>query len=263
MRDEFEDIEIGQRLPRCLGHLLDYTDASFGVDEGSFLFAPAGSRQNEVRHFCRLGVSIHVLHDKKVEPIENVAALVLINPGVRGVRANDPQPFDFSAENALNNFVVGPTILSGDRSGVDVENIGNLFSMFGIGEVMSAQQIARVAEEPRTHRVALTGYGIRTGTGSANIASHQGEVDNRLRRANALIALIDSHRPPEGNTLATVDGLGESVKLFCGQSRLTGNTTVGEWRNKFGELGKFVGGSFNKPVIDPVVLDENASDAVE
>ena len=89
------------------------------------------------------------------------------------VRADDPQPLDLSAEDAFDDLVIGQTILGGDDGRVDAQDAGDLFAMPGIFKVVSAEQIRRVAEQPRAHRVALASDAVGSGAGATDVAGHQ------------------------------------------------------------------------------------------
>ena len=83
------------------------------------------------------------------------------------------------------------------RRRVDPETLGDFRAMLARLEIVAAKQIRRVAEQPRTHRVALAGDRVGTGARPADVAGHQRQVDDRLRRADPFVALVDAHRPPE------------------------------------------------------------------
>ena len=100
------------------------------------------------------------------------------------------------------------------RDSVDAQDAGDLRAMLGVREVVAAEQVRRVAEQPRAHRVALAGDRVRAGARPADVAGHQRQVDDRLRGADALVALVDAHRPPERDALAVVNQLGESLDLL-------------------------------------------------
>lgn len=64
--EELEDAEIREGLAGCVTNLLKGADATFGIDEGTGLFAPRGGREEEVGGLGRLGGGIHVLDHEEV-----------------------------------------------------------------------------------------------------------------------------------------------------------------------------------------------------
>ena len=108
MGHEFEDVKVAQGKPRGAGNLFHQADAALAVDEGPFLFAPAGSRQNQVRPLRRLRGGEHFLHDEELQSAGKLVELPLINPRMRSVGGDDPETFDLIVGNALNNLIVSP-----------------------------------------------------------------------------------------------------------------------------------------------------------
>ena len=169
---------------------------------------------------CGLCVVVNVLHNQKVEPIEDVSRLRLIDPRVSRVRADDPQPFDFASQNSLEDFVVSPARFARDEVLINAEDACDFLSVLIVSEIVAAQQICRVAEKPRAHRVALPGDRVRTGPWPPNVAGHQREIDDRLSCPDSLVALVDSHRPPERNAFALVNQPRETLDLCRGEAGL-------------------------------------------
>src|SRR5262245_53637821 len=112
-------MKIGKGLAGCAGNLSRDADPPLRVDRHAFLLTPGGRRQDEISKMSRLGVVLHVLHDEKVEPLEHIARHALVDPGMSGVRGNDPQPANFAAQDSLEDAVVRPTGLAWDRRLVD------------------------------------------------------------------------------------------------------------------------------------------------
>ncbi len=129
------------------------------------------------------------------------------------VGANDPQTTDLPTQDPLDDLVVGPTVFGRNQRCIDPQHTGNRVSVRGIAKVMPAQQVGRVAEQPRSHRVALAGDRVRSGTRTADAAGHQCEVDDCLSGPGALVTLVDSHRPPERDSLATGNQFGKRFDL--------------------------------------------------
>ncbi len=80
MSDQLEDVEIGKGMARGPADFLDQPDPPLRVDERALLLAPAGRRQQQVGKLCRLGRVVHVLHHQEIEPGEDAAEPVLVNP---------------------------------------------------------------------------------------------------------------------------------------------------------------------------------------
>ena len=187
-------------------------------------FSPqAGRGQHEVSELRRFRRVVHVLNDEKVEPLEHVAGHALVDPRMSGVRGDDPQAANFAAQNAFQNAMVRPACFVRDRCLVDVEHVGHFAAIDRIREVVPAEQIRRVAEQPRAHRVALAGDRVGAGAGPADVAGHQRQVDDRLGGAHGLMALVDAHRPPERNSFALVNRAGKLLDRLGRQPRFFGN----------------------------------------
>jgi hypothetical protein len=134
------------------------------------------------------------------------------------IRRDDPERFDLSIADAVNDLVVRPGILRRDDVERDVQQPGNLRAMLGFHEIAAPDQTRHVRVEPRAHRVALAGDAVRARAGFADVAGHQGEIDDRLRGTRALVALIHAHRPPERNRLAAMDAFRAAIDFADGQT---------------------------------------------
>src|SRR5690349_19417425 len=91
--------------------------------------------------------------------------------------------------------------------------------MSRIGEFMATNQVGRVAEQPRTHGIALPCNAIGTGAGTSDIPSHEGEIDDSLGGARGFMALVYSHGPPERNCLAALNRGHKLFKSCVAQTR--------------------------------------------
>ena len=218
MRNELENFEVRERLPRRARHFLEQPETPLGVDERAVLLAPARAGQNEMRRLRRLGAGVHVLHHEEVELAEQVAGALLLNPRMHRVGGDDPERLDLARLDAVENLVVGQAVPRGNVFHGHTQQPGNFLAMLGLGEIVAADQVGRVAEEARAHRIALAGDGIRSRAGPPNVPGHQRQIDDGLRRAGGLVPLIHPHRPPERNAFALMDGLGEPVELFEGKA---------------------------------------------
>src|SRR5438128_12274325 len=105
MGHEFEDVEVAQGKPRGAGNLFHQADAALAVDEGAFLFAPAGSRQNQVRPLRSLRGGEHFLHDEELQSAGTLVELPLINPRRRSAGGDDAETVDLIVGDALDNLI--------------------------------------------------------------------------------------------------------------------------------------------------------------
>ena len=135
--------------------------------------------------------------------------------------------------------------------------------MLFVAEIVPTQQRGRVAKQPRTHRVALAGDRVRTRSRSTDISCDQGEINNRLSCPSSLVALIDSHRPPERNPLAFVNQASNFLLTVGRDPRVTFDSVKRKRLHKLSERIKVVDTLINKVTIDPVVLDQNSRNAIQ
>ena len=124
---------------------------------------------------------------------------------MRAIRRDHPQPFDLPARDPIHDLIVRERVSLRDARRVDAENAGDFFAMLRVEKIVTAEQIRRVGKKPRAHRVALSGDRVRAGPGASDVPRHQREIDDRLRRARGLVALIHAHRPPKRHALPAID----------------------------------------------------------
>src|SRR3954469_10627148 len=94
--DEFKDMKIGQGRARRAAHFFDESDAALRINERALFFTPTGSRKIKMAQLGRLRAGIHVLHDQKIEFWERLIEGALVDPGMRAVSGNDPEPANFA-----------------------------------------------------------------------------------------------------------------------------------------------------------------------
>src|SRR5262245_16857698 len=123
---QFENAKIREGFAGGSSKWPNDSKPPFGIDECAFLLSPTGGRQHQVGYLCRLSAAIHILDNQKIEPIENVARLPLIDPRMRRVGADDPQAADLAAQHAVENLVVRPTVLLRNCSLVDTQEMSDL-----------------------------------------------------------------------------------------------------------------------------------------
>ena len=187
---------------------------------------------------------------------------LVIGPAVSGIRAEDPQTLDLSFVDALHDHVVRDRGLLRDVIDIDPGELGDPCSLIFICEITAAEQAGGIAEKTGCHRVALTGNGVSTGAGLSDVPGHQGKVDDGLRRAHCLIALVDAHGPPERNSLSIVDKVYEFSDLLCGKARSFHPFLKGEVLHECRELVELISVLFDELVIDPVLLDQHVGDRI-
>src|SRR5262245_97823 len=110
--------------------------------------------------------------------------------------------------------------------------------MLRVLETPSAEQRSRIRKKTRTHRIALAGDRVRAGSGPADVAGEQREIDERLRDARGLVALVHAHRPPERNGAAARDRRCERADVFRGEPGFLGATFWRETVEEARELDK-------------------------
>src|SRR2546425_8123610 len=97
----------------------------------------------------------------------------MMNPGMRTVRGNDPQPADAALANAIDNLVVSPTGPRGNESLRHVQRGADLHTMIAVGELVAADKVGDIRKEPRTHGIALARDAVGPGAWLANAACHK------------------------------------------------------------------------------------------
>src|SRR6185369_4654449 len=105
---------------------------------------------------------------------------------------------------------------------VDPQEAGHFGTMLGNFEIASAEKVRGIAEEPRAHRVALTGDRIGPGPRPADVAGHERQIDQALRGPHAFVTLVDTHRPPDGDAFPLADPAGQLVEPFAGNAARLG-----------------------------------------
>ena len=184
--------------PGALATCLMTAEAALGVDEHPFLFSPAGGRQHEVGEGGGLGRVAYMsctTRKSSRSRISCASAWLIHECAVLVAMTHRPRIRPFRMP--FHDLVVGPTRLAGNARRVDAQDAGHLGAVLRVGEIVAAEQVGGVAEQPRAHGVALAGDGVGAGARPADVARHQGQVDDRLRRAHALVPLVHAHRPPE------------------------------------------------------------------
>lgn len=142
--EELDDAKVREGLAGGVADLLESADAALGIDEGALLLAPCGGGEEEVGGLCGFGGVIHVLHHEEVELLSYLMEFALIDPRVRRVSGDDPEAFNFSGFDAINDLVVGPAGFGGDVILRDVEDAGDLFTILWLGEVVAAEEVGGV-----------------------------------------------------------------------------------------------------------------------
>lgn len=151
----------------------------------------------------------------------------------------------------------------GDERGVEAEGRGDVGAVGAVGGVVAAEEGRGVAKEARTHGVALAGDGIGAGAGAADVAGQQREVDDGLCGARGLVALVDAHGPPEGDTFARGDDVDEAVERGDGDARFGGGVLGRKGRDEGGEGVVVRGVRGDKDGVHGAARDEEMGETVE
>ncbi len=261
--DEFEDVEIGEGLARGAMDFFGEADAALGVDHGAFFFAPASGGKVKVSEAGGFGGGVEVLDDEEVEFGQGGADGGLVDPGMGGVGGDDPEGADLAGVDGVDDLVVGEIRGGGDDGFGDVEDVGDFGAVGGIGEVVAADEAGDVGVEAGAHGVALAGDAVRAGAGSADVARHDGEVDDGLGGAGGFVALVDAHGPPEGDALAAGDGVGEFFERGGTLAGGGGDAVEGEGSEELGKVVEAGGVGVNEGAVDGSPGDEELREAVE
>ncbi len=144
VRKGLDDAEVSESLPGSFFHLANGAETSLRVDEGSILFTPACSREHKVRHLSCFRALIHVLHYEEVELFADAGEVVLCNPRMVRVGGDDPEPFDFTAVNCINDLIIGIAGLLLDTFFVYAHDATDLFPVIWIRKVMSSEEVCRI-----------------------------------------------------------------------------------------------------------------------
>jgi len=147
----------------------------------------------------------------------------LVDPRVGGIGGDDPEAFDFTTFDAVDNLVISPRRFGGDAVFGNVEDVGDFLAMFGIGEVVAAEEGGGVGKEAAAHGVALAGDGVGAVAGLADVSGEEGEVDDGLGGADALVRLVHAHCPPEGDAFTFLgDFVGEGFDFRSSEACFVG-----------------------------------------
>src|SRR5688572_26775388 len=147
MRDETEDIKVGERVTGRLGNFLGEAEPSLRIDEGAILLAPTGSRQKQMRGLGGFGGGEHVLNHEEIELSKKFLHVGLVDPRMQRVCSNDPKALNLSVANAFDDLVVSPTVFVRNPCRREMQNMCDFFTMGGIREVTTAKQIGGIAVE--------------------------------------------------------------------------------------------------------------------
>ena len=212
---------------------------------------------------CGLGCRVHVLDDEEVEAVEHVLQMPLVDPRVRSVGGHDPQTLDGSAEDLLEDLVVGQARPVGDALHIDPERVGHFAAVHRVREVPASEQSRGVAEQAGAHGVALPGDRVGAGAGPTDVAGHEGQGDYGLGAADPFMTLVHAHGPPERDPLTVVDGRRETLDLV---DRKAGSCADGLRRERGdmrGEGRELRGMGAYELGVDPAMGDQAVGDPVE
>ena len=154
----------------------DSGDAAFAVGDGAFLFAPGGRGQKQVGVGAGGGAGEGFLHHHKFGALQGAAHGGLVGHGLRRVGAGNPQRFNFAIGGSLKQF---HRCFAGCRGHVShAPQRGDFGAVRGVAQVaVGGEQVGHAAYFAPAHRVGLARQRKRPGTGLANLASGEVQVD--------------------------------------------------------------------------------------
>ena len=248
-------LAAGQYLAQCGKSALEVDISTFFLDAGHY-------GQIYSRVLRALDIVIDILDNKEFQFLSRFRESLVVGPAVSGIRAEDPQALDLSCVDSLHDHIVGNRGLLRDMINVDAGQLSDPCSLIFIREITASEQAGGITEETGGHGVALSGNGVAAGTGLSDIPGHQSQIDNGLRCAHCLVALVDAHGPPERDSLAIVDEVYEFSDLLRGKACSFHSLLKGEVLHECRELVELIGVLFNELVIDPVLLDQHVGDRI-
>ena len=104
-----------------------------------------------------------------------------------------------------------------DRTRRQAPGLLDLGPVAGIGHgAVAGQELGQPTGLPAAHRIRLAGEGERPGTGPADLAAEQVEVDQPADRGSAFSPLIQTHRPEAEHRRRARPDLGKGMQLLFG-----------------------------------------------
>ena len=104
-----------------------------------------------------------------------------------------------------------------DRTRRQAPGLLHLGPVAGIGHgAVAGQELGQSTRLPAAHGIRLAGEGERPGTGPADLAAEQVEVDQPADRGSAFSALIQTHRPEAEHRRRARPDLGKGMQLLFG-----------------------------------------------
>ncbi len=167
--------------------------------------------------------------------------LALVDPRMGRVGGDDPEAADRPGLDAVDDPVVRPARSSGNALLGNVEQRGDRSTIGGVREIATTQQVGRVREQSRAHRVALAGDRVGPGPRPADAAGQERQVDRRLGRLHPLMALVHPHRPPERDSLGPRDppgGVDDRLGVEPGLARHDRRVEAADERGEFVEAAR-------------------------
>ena len=186
------DFPIVARFARCRHGWPHMGNASLGVGHRAFFLAPAAGRQQHVGVGGGIGLGVSLLHHHQLGLLQGFAHDIGIRHRLRRVGAGNPQQLDFTFAYGVEHFHCRLARLG--RHAVDAPQLGHFGAMFGIGQVtMTRQQGSQPANLAPPHGVGLAGKAERPGTGLADLAGGQMQVDQCRVFISTTTGLIQAH----------------------------------------------------------------------
>ena len=223
--DAADDLPIRQRVARRLADLFEEADAAFAVRHRTGALAPLCGGQDHVGEAAGLGWVVGVLDDHQLRATQRRFDAGGVGQRGDGVAAGDPDDFDFVALEGFDHFDGGEAGAVRDRPGRKVPGFLGRGAVLGVGdEAMAGEGGGEAAGFAAAHGVGLAGEREGAGTGPADVAGGEREVQQGEILVNAGAALVGTHapeaehRPVGGNDARSIEDL---LRVETGERRCT------------------------------------------
>ena len=261
-REVDDDLPVMARFASRRYGRLDTRDAALGIGHRAVLFAPAGGRQQQVGVGGCIGIGKALLEHDEFGIGQSGTNRRLMRQGLCRIGAGDPDRLDLAAGQSLEQ--VDGRLAGLCRNFRDSPQGRHLGAVLRIRQVsVRRQQIGQPADLATAHGIRLPGQGEGTGTGLADLAASQMQLDQRsivvrtVRRLVEPLAVKRQRRSPGGKPARRAhDIAGRNTAQF-------GDPHRGVFGNDGGLFGKSVGMFGNIGLVDQSLADHHMQHAVE
>ena len=214
-------IQVSSRAsPGRLERLAHALHPALRVRDGPLGLAPRGrGREDDVGVLGGLRAD-DVLHDQEVEPLEQLARLVDVGLGLRGVLADHVQAAQLAALHAVEHLRQVPAVGRPDR-GVP-RRLEPRASLVVALDVLEAGQLVRDrAHVAAALDVVLAAQGVEPGAVAPDMPAQEGEVDQAEDVVDGVVVLGDAERPADHGAVGTrerVRRLADRLRRNAGQA---------------------------------------------